>query len=77
MLYIEWQELDDSSQDHKEKRREELKSKRLQKFSKGEIEANQKLWTDPMTLPQIKQYSSQTESIDKIVPDLLAQKVTT
>jgi hypothetical protein len=41
-----------------------------------EIEANRKLWAYPATLPQMKQYNSQTQSIDKIVADLLAQEVT-
>jgi hypothetical protein len=54
------QELDGSSQDHKEKRRE-LKSKRLQKLARAQIEikANQNLRADPTTLPPMKRYSSQ------------------
>jgi hypothetical protein len=41
-----------------------------------EMEVNRKLWADLATLPQMKQYSSQAQSTDKIAVDLLAQGVT-
>jgi hypothetical protein len=43
------------STNSQEKRREELKNTRLQKFRKEqiEIEANQNMWAEPATLPQI------------------------
>jgi hypothetical protein len=42
-----------------------------------EFEANRKLWAGSTTLPQMKQYSSQAQSVDKIAVDLLAQEVAT
>jgi hypothetical protein len=48
-------ELDGSSQIHNKRKGKNTRTKRLQIFSKTQtkIEANQKLWVEPTTLPQI------------------------